>query len=138
MSLSTPGGTSYTFGWPVRTVEPLPVPKFAGLKNPVLLIGNEFDPITPFVSALNTAELIGDLATVVEQNGVGHTSAAQLSTCTLTIIANYLVNNELPECTKGQAIQCEIDDVPSNDLFPPLNSTSSDKRSMSMLMRALQ
>jgi hypothetical protein len=87
--------TSYPFGWPVRSVERLAPPNFSGLKAPVLVIGNTADPTTSFVSAQSTAKLLGDRATLVEQLGVGHTSVAQYSTCTLGIVINFVTASKV-------------------------------------------
>ena len=51
------------------------------------------DPIAPFASAQMTANLLGDNAFLVEQLGFGHTSLAQSSSCTSSIMANYLLNS---------------------------------------------
>ena len=105
---------SDTFGWPVRSVERLPPFDLSKLKNPVLVIGNtvrrslppestiglrlfchQADPITPFASAQAAAKLIGNRATLVEQLGVGHVSVAQFSSCTLGIVANYVLASKV-------------------------------------------
>ena len=51
------------------------------------------DPITPFASAQKTAELLGDNAFLVHQLGFGHTSLAQTSSCTLSVMINYIANS---------------------------------------------
>ena len=105
---------SNIFGWPVRSVERLAPLDFSRLKTPVLVIGNtvrpspssphrrasfnfvsQADPVTAFASAQTTAKLLGDLATLIEQIGVGHTSLAQFSTCTLGIIANFVLASKV-------------------------------------------
>lgn len=50
------------------------------------------DPITPFVGAKYIADLLGDSATLIEQDGFGHTSLAEMSTCSRNIVNKYLVN----------------------------------------------
>ncbi|KAH9939004.1 alpha/beta-hydrolase [Epithele typhae] len=98
--------------WPARAVE-----RYTGhfnktLSNPALIIGNTFDPITPFSQAQTLADLMGDSATLVRQNGFGHRSLAQASECTSKIIQDYLNNDALPA---GDATVCEVDAV---ELFP--------------------
>ncbi|KNG89214.1 hypothetical protein ANOM_002152 [Aspergillus nomiae NRRL 13137] len=64
-------------------------------KNPVLLIGNTYDPATPLVSARNvSAGLEGSV--VLQQNSYGHTSIAQPSNCTIRHIQQYFLNGTLP------------------------------------------
>ncbi|KAF9646745.1 alpha/beta-hydrolase [Thelephora ganbajun] len=123
----------HNFGWPVRSVERLPPFDFSKLKNPVLVIGNTADPITPFVSAQAAANLLGKHATLVEQLGVGHVSIAQFSLCTLSTIANYVLASKLPEVPNGGHIKCEVD--PSNILFPPIGTSTPAKRGFNQFMR---
>jgi len=114
-------------GWSVRSVEQLPPYSPKQLKYPVLVIGNTADPITPFASAQKTANLLGNNTFLLEQLGLGHTSIAQVSTCTLTTAANYIMNSTLPQ---GRSAQCPVDDT---NLFPALNGTTTvSKRSYSL------
>ena len=39
--------------------------------------------------------MIGDRAVLIEQLGVGHVSFAQPSSCTMGIVANFVVNNQV-------------------------------------------
>jgi len=118
-----------TYNWPVRSVERVPPYSPKKLKIPVLVIGNTADPITPFVSAKKTADLLGDNAFLVEQLGFGHTSLAQSSACTFGIMAGYFVNSTLPE---GRSVQCPVDNP---DLFPPLNGTTTTAKRSNILRR---
>ena len=105
---------SHMFGWPIRSVERLAPIDFSRLKAPVLVIGNtvrpspssphhrasftfvsQADPVTSFVGAQSTAKLLGDHATLIEQLGVGHTSVAQFSTCTLGIVVNFVLASKV-------------------------------------------
>lgn len=61
----------------------------------VLIFACQADPTTPFVSAQAAAKLLGSHATLVEQLGVGHVSVAQFSSCTLGIIANYVLTSKV-------------------------------------------
>lgn len=121
----------YNFGWPVRSVERLPPFDFSKLKNPVLVIGNTADPITPFAGAQNAATLLGNHATLIEHLGAGHTSIAEFSTCTLTLVAEYILASKLPNVPSGQHIKCEIDPVV---LFPELGNSTTSKPGLSLLV----
>ncbi|KAI1791399.1 TAP-like protein-domain-containing protein [Ganoderma leucocontextum] len=96
--------------WPERAVERYMGPFNKTLANRILVIGNTYDPVTPFVGAKKVADGLGDSATLVRMNGFGHTSqaAAGQSTCINNIIHTYLVNSTLPE---GNDTVCEVDDT---------------------------
>ena len=94
--------------------------------------------------------MIGNRAVLVEQLGVGHVSFAQPSSCTMGIVANFLVNSQvsslfsqlhgcflipvtqLPVAPSGEHIKCEVD--PTNVLFPPIDTNTPAKRDISPLM----
>ncbi|OSC97433.1 alpha/beta-hydrolase [Trametes coccinea BRFM310] len=105
--------------WPVRAVERAKGPFNKTLANRVLVIGNAYDNATPFLEAQNTADVLGSQAALVKQNGFGHTSIYQYSTCTINIIEAYLANGTLPT---DQLTVCEIDDFV--ELFPGVKSVS--------------
>jgi hypothetical protein len=64
-------------------------------RHPILFIGNTFDPVTPLVSARNaSSSFVG--SQVLVQNGYGHSSLAQPSTCTTRHIQQYFTNGTLP------------------------------------------
>ncbi|KAF9785048.1 hypothetical protein BJ322DRAFT_1108516 [Thelephora terrestris] len=118
-----------SFGWPVRSVERLAPFSPKQLKNPVLIIGNAADPITPFANAEKAANLLGDNAFLLEQLGFGHTSIAQFSSCTLGVMINFFANSTLP---KGRTAQCPVDNT---DLFPVLNGSSTTSKRSTLLRR---
>jgi hypothetical protein len=67
---------------------------------------------------------LGNSATLVEQDGFGHLSLAQKSTCTQNIISNFFINGVHP---KGDDTVCPIDsDGPP--LFPSKGVGASDIR----------
>ncbi|KAI0645974.1 alpha/beta-hydrolase [Trametes meyenii] len=105
--------------WPVRAVERYQGPFNKTLANRVLVIGNSYDNATPFFEAQHTAEVLGDQAALVRQNGFGHTSIYQDSACTSGIIQAYLADGTLPA---DKLTVCEIDD--SVELFPGVKSVS--------------
>ena len=94
------------------------------LKNPIIIIGNKADPATPFADASVVAGYLGDSATLVEQDGFGHLSLAQKSTCTQNIISNFFINGVRP---KGDDTVCEID-TNGPQLFPTKGVGASDIR----------
>ncbi|KDN33735.1 hypothetical protein RSAG8_13166, partial [Rhizoctonia solani AG-8 WAC10335] len=86
----------YCHRWPVRAVERFTGPWNHKLANPILVIGNEADPITPYISAKSVADALGDSAVLIEQDDYGHLSLAMHSTCTISALQNYFLNNKLP------------------------------------------
>ncbi|KAI1409287.1 TAP-like protein-domain-containing protein [Hypoxylon sp. FL1857] len=64
-------------------------------KNPVLFIGNSFDPVTPLVSARNMSAGFEGSA-LLTHNAHGHTSIAQASNCTNAAIQDYFLEGKLP------------------------------------------
>ncbi|KAL1674268.1 Alpha/Beta hydrolase protein [Schizophyllum commune] len=111
------------FAWPARAVERYTGPWDNKPKNPVLIIGNTADPITPFKNAQLMADLLGDSAILVRQDGFGHTSLAEQSSCTIGIINKYFTEGSIPE---NDDTVCEIDD--SVVLFPNSNATQASVR----------
>ena len=117
----------------------------------VLIFFCQADPVTPFVSAQVAAEMLGNHSTLVEQLGVGHVSLAQFSSCTLGIVANFVMNSEvsspfsrlhgcflilvtqLPDVPSGEHIKCEVD--PTNVLFPPIDTSTPAKRGIGPLVQ---
>lgn len=81
---------------------------FDGIKTrqAVLFVGNTYDPVTPAVSARNMSSGF-EGSVVLERNGFGHSSLAQDSECTTTVLRGYFVNGTLPE--KGAV--CEVDET---------------------------
>ncbi|KAI1498500.1 TAP-like protein-domain-containing protein [Biscogniauxia marginata] len=64
--------------------------------NPILFIGNPFDPVTPLTSARNMSSGFGG-SSVLQHNGFGHTSMAHPSNCTYNHIKSYFLDGTLPE-----------------------------------------
>ncbi|CEL58766.1 Putative hydrolase Mb2247c OS=Mycobacterium bovis (strain ATCC BAA-935 / AF2122/97) GN=Mb2247c PE=3 SV=1 [Rhizoctonia solani AG-1 IB] len=86
--------------WPVRAVERYTGPWNKTLSNPILVIGNEADPVTPYINAKSVADALGSSAVVIEQGGYGHPSLNMPSNCTISAIHKYLIHNELPKKDK--------------------------------------
>lgn len=85
-------------------------------KIPILLVGNEADPVTPVRNAEKIAakeeqrpsDKEGPGATVLLQEGPGHCSLAGKSTCTEYFIRRYFENGSLPP----EGTKCRLDCVP--------------------------
>ncbi|KAG8775489.1 hypothetical protein FRC12_001446 [Ceratobasidium sp. 428] len=86
----------YCHNWPVRAVERFTGPFNKTLSNKIIVFGNEADPSTPFVSAKNVADALGDSAILIEQDDFGHVSLAMHSDCTQGALTDYFLNNTLP------------------------------------------
>nr|VWO96248.1 C2H2-type domain-containing protein [Ganoderma boninense] len=95
--------------WPERAIERYEGPFNKTLANPILVLGNTYDPITPFSGAQALAEELGDSAKLVRMNGFGHTTSAAngASTCINGVLLAYTVNGTLPE---DNNMVCEVDD----------------------------
>jgi hypothetical protein len=74
--------------------------------NPVLVVGNQFDPATPYQGAVTVSNLL-PRAALLTVHGWGHTSLF-LSACADEAIARYLVDLRTPE----PGTVCEQDVVP--------------------------
>ncbi|CAE6467329.1 unnamed protein product [Rhizoctonia solani] len=83
--------------WPVRAAERYAGPWNKKLSNPILTIGNEADPATPYINAKNVADALGSSAVFLKRAGYGHSSLSMSSNCTISILQRYFVHNELPE-----------------------------------------
>ncbi|OBZ74766.1 hypothetical protein A0H81_05697 [Grifola frondosa] len=114
-----PVGPFYCPFWPVRAVERYTGPFNSSLANPILVIGNTDDPITPFEGAQTVADLLGDKATLIRQNGFGHSSFAGYSSCVIDIVRAYMENGTLP---LGDDTVCDIDN--SFELFPGVTTAA--------------
>ncbi|CDW99435.1 hypothetical protein, partial [Sporisorium scitamineum] len=74
---------------------------------PLLMLGNDFDPVTPGRFADMMADKFGS-AVSVRRAGYGHCSSSQPSKCINKIIGDYFVNGTVPE--KG--VKCDVDESP--------------------------
>ncbi|KAL5634901.1 hypothetical protein ACGC1H_002804 [Rhizoctonia solani] len=93
-------GGLYCHRWPVRAVERYTGPWNKKLANPILVIGNEADPVTPYKSAKKVADALGESAILIEQDDYGHLSLAMHSTCTNSALQDYFLHNKLPSQDK--------------------------------------
>ncbi|RMJ06854.1 hypothetical protein CDV36_013535 [Fusarium kuroshium] len=74
-------------------------------RNPVLIIGNEWDPVTPWPGAFNLSESFVN-SVAVKYKAFGHTTVAQNSDCTWNVINKYFMEGEVPP--PGSV--CELDE----------------------------
>ncbi|CBQ72234.1 conserved hypothetical protein [Sporisorium reilianum SRZ2] len=74
---------------------------------PLLMLGNDFDPVTPGRFADMMADKFGS-AVSVRRTGYGHCSMSQPSKCVNRIIGDYFVNGTVPQ--KG--VKCGVDESP--------------------------
>ncbi|KAH7339936.1 TAP-like protein-domain-containing protein [Rhizoctonia solani] len=100
------GSATYCHRWPVRAVERYTGPWNKRLSNPILVLGNKLDPVTPYLSAKHVADALGISAVLVEQNAFGHSSLAVHSNCTSSVLERYFLHNQLPQ--KG--LLCETNE----------------------------
>ncbi|KAH7316914.1 proteinase [Stachybotrys elegans] len=66
-----------------------------GIRNPILIVNNRFDPATSLINARNVSETF-EGSVLLEQNSYGHTSLVQGSLCTALAIRAYFASGELP------------------------------------------
>ncbi len=87
------GGTNFGVaitlcsGWPRSHVTPI---RQLETRNPVVLLGNDFDPATPMAWTRNMATTLGDKARLVRYQGGGHTVFGSGSTCIADAVVAYL------------------------------------------------
>jgi pimeloyl-ACP methyl ester carboxylesterase len=100
--------------WPSSSHED----RFAGpfdrvTANPVLVVGNTFDPATPYAGARALTDDLGN-ARLLTLDGWGHTALLQPSSCARDAMVSYLVNLTLP----AEGTVCKPDFGPF-DVPPP-------------------
>jgi pimeloyl-ACP methyl ester carboxylesterase len=81
--------------WKVPSAERYTGPWTATTENPILVIGNRYDPRTRFANSVQAARQLGN-AILLELNGYGHTSDAEPSVCIDDAVAEYLVTMKTP------------------------------------------
>lgn len=89
-----PSAGRYTGPWNARTA------------NPVLIVGNQYDPATRYANAVTLAHMLPSAA-LLTVAGWGHTSVG-LSACADSAVSEYLLRGALP----GPDAVCEPDAVP--------------------------
>lgn len=118
-------GVSYIYGpvlswwrwapcasWPVRSSDPYTGPWNATTKTPILVIGTNHDPNTPYADARRSARRLGN-AVLLTHDGYSHTSPGDPSTCVKGATSSYLV--ELVTPPRGTV--CPSDHQPFDPKF---------------------
>lgn len=82
-------GTTACARWPERPVAPVRTLRTA---NPIVLIGNDYDPATPMAWTRNLAAALGPKAHLVRYQGGGHTVFTGDSACINDAILGYLAD----------------------------------------------
>ncbi|KAI0752659.1 TAP-like protein-domain-containing protein [Daedaleopsis nitida] len=93
--------------WPVTPPERYSGPWNATTKNPVLIVSNTHDPVTPLTNGKLVQSMLISSALLV-QDGPGHTSFALASTCTILNTRAFFANGTLP----AEGTVCPIDGGP--------------------------
>jgi hypothetical protein len=70
-------------------------PWTATTENPILIIGNRYDPRTKFANSVQASRRLGN-AVLITLQGYEHTSEADPSTCVDEAVTKYLVTTEAP------------------------------------------
>ena len=65
-------------------------------KNPILILGSPYDPVTPLIDAKNVSRSFQG-SVLLQHNAVGHTSIAQPSRCVIDATRASWINGTLPE-----------------------------------------
>ena len=93
--------------WPVSSVGAYKGPFDIPTSVPVLIIGNEHDPATPYAGAVAYHEVLPTSRLVTVEGAFGH-GALGISTCVDDIRTDYLVRGEVPKqdrvCTPDQEL----------------------------------
>jgi pimeloyl-ACP methyl ester carboxylesterase len=98
--------------WRVRGQDNYRGPWNATTKNPILLIGNRYDPSTPYINAVRSARRLGN-AVLLTLDGYGHVSFHDPSMCIDRARVAYLVRLAAPR--KGTV--CQADHQPFQASF---------------------
>ena len=81
--------------WRARSAERYTGPWNATTKNPILVLSNRYDPRTAWANARVAARRLGN-AVLVTNNGYGHTTESDPSTCIDAAVGRYLTTLATP------------------------------------------
>ena len=81
--------------WPIREEDTYTGPWNRPTANPILVVGNTFDPSTPYQNSLDMAEQLAD-ARLLTVEGFGHSEMLNPSDCANAYIVEYLISGALP------------------------------------------
>ncbi len=99
--------------WPGQAEDRFMGPWTAQTSAPVLVVGNTYDPATPYSGAQAVAGLLPG-SRLLTVSGWGHTSLGS-STCADSAVARYLVSTRLP----AAGTRCAFDLTPFEDAVAP-------------------
>ena len=81
--------------WPGQDADRYTGPWTATTANPVLVIGNSFDPATPYQGAQTVADLLPN-STLLTYAGWGHTAFLSGNFCVDSTVVSYLITRQTP------------------------------------------
>lgn len=104
--------------WPFEAKERYEGDFQVSTSNPILFIGNTYDPVTPLASARNmSAGFEGSV--VLQHDAFGHTTIARQSNCTNAAIAQYFADGTLPEegavCAPDVPLFGDVEEISDGD-----------------------
>ncbi|KLO10589.1 hypothetical protein SCHPADRAFT_510397 [Schizopora paradoxa] len=94
--------------WPVRGPERFTGPWNHTLSNPILIVSNTADPVTPIASGRLVNKLLHNSSRLLIQNSPGHGSMALSSLCSIKAIRAYYDDGILPQ----NEFVCESEEQP--------------------------
>ncbi|KZT58680.1 hypothetical protein CALCODRAFT_451259 [Calocera cornea HHB12733] len=83
--------------WPFFPPERFTGPWNHTLRNPILVMSNTADPVTPISSARLVKDLLGESAILVLQHGPGHGTTSVPTSCTMNKSRAYFTDGTLPK-----------------------------------------
>jgi hypothetical protein len=113
--------------WPGQPQGRYMGPFTAHTSNPVLVVGNFFDPATRYEGAQMVADLLPN-SRLLSMNGWGHVSLF-LSQCADEAVAAYLLDGTLPP--EGKT--CDQDLTPFEDFGPSMAAASTTRARASLV-----
>lgn len=96
--------------WPSRAADRYTGPWNRPTANPILVIGNTYDPSTPYEGAIAMSRALAR-ARLLTVDGYGHTVFLNPSQCANEYITNYFIKGELPRL----GTICKQNDQPFSD-----------------------
>ncbi|THH10618.1 hypothetical protein EW145_g1198 [Phellinidium pouzarii] len=106
------------------------------LNNPILIVSNTADPVTPLASGRLVNTLLSDSSRLLIQNSPGHCSLGLASLCTMKAYRAYFVNGTLPP----NEFVCEVDEspFPKEEFSHEVKVLSEEDRELLTSGRALE
>ncbi|KAG8631752.1 hypothetical protein KVT40_000892 [Elsinoe batatas] len=94
-------------GWTARAKWRFTGPFTANTSNPILILNNLLDPVTPVENAIEISKSYPG-SVVLKQHGIGHITVDTRSACTERYIRQYFQTGQLPPANTT----CEVDEKP--------------------------